>query len=64
MRYTQQVSQQLSNDLKVEFGKELGFTQPLSQESDIPKEERRVPIERSMEIARKMKKTRQKNKHM
>lgn len=64
MRYTQQVSQQLSNDLRVELGKELGFTQPLSQESDISTyDEKRVPIERSMELIKKMKKERINNQY-
>ena len=59
MRYSQQVYQQLSNDLKVEFGKELGVTQPISLESTIISDEKStVPIEKSLEIARKMKKQR------
>jgi len=59
MRYTQQVHQQLSNDLKVEFGKELGVTQPISIESTIISDQTpTVPMERSLEIARKLKKQR------
>ena len=64
MRYGQQVEHQLRNDLNVEFGMELGITQPLSDESIVYTEEEhaRVPLKKSLKIAKKMKRERKKKK--